>query len=132
MSKVLLIVSLIFFVQPGPGAKHQDDAIEVITKSIEAGNTKEISKYLNSSVILSILEDENVYSKTQSEMILRNFFLKYPPIQVKLKHTGSSPEGMQYAICSYRTSSSSYRLFFYMKQSGSSTLINELRVESEK
>ncbi|WP_165784717.1 DUF4783 domain-containing protein [Solitalea longa] len=130
MSKILLIVSLIFFALPG--GKHQDDTIEVITKSIETANTKEISKYLNSSVILSILDDENVYSKTQSEMILRSFFVKYPPVQVKLKHTGSSPEGMQYAICSYRTSSSTYRLFFYMKQTGTNTLINELRVESDK
>lgn len=131
MSKILLIVSVLFFALPC-GAANQDDTVEAITKSIEAANTREISKYLNSTVILSILNDENVYSKTQSEMILKNFFSKYPPIQVKLKHTGSSPEGMQYAICSYKTSSSTYRLFFYMKQNGGSTLINELRVEQEK
>ncbi|UKJ06533.1 DUF4783 domain-containing protein [Solitalea lacus] len=130
MSKILFIVSFIFIAHTK--WPHQNDTIEMITKSIEAANTKEIAKYLNSSVILSILEDENVYSKTQSEMILKNFFIKYPPVQVKLKHTGSSPEGMQYAICVYKTSNATYRLFFYMKQSGNSSLINELRVEQEK
>lgn len=111
MSKILLIVSVLFLALPC-GAANQDDTVEAITKSIESANTREISKYLNSTVILSILNDENVYSKTQSEMILKNFFSKYPPIQVKLKHTGSSPEGMQYAICSYKTSTNTYRLFF--------------------
>lgn len=130
VSKILFIVS--FFLIAHTGWMHQSDTVEVITKSIETANVKEISKYLNSTVILSILDDENVYSKTQSEMILKNFFSKYPPTQVRLRHTGSSLEGMQYAICTYKTSSSSFRLFFYMKQTGSSTLINELRVEPEK
>ncbi|SMO76391.1 Protein of unknown function [Solitalea koreensis] len=111
----------------------QSDAVEVVTAAISVSNTREISKYLNSIVILAILDEENVYSKTQGEMVLKDFFSKYPPVQVLLKHTGSSPEGLKYAICSYRTTNNAmYRLYIYMKSTGKVHYINELRFEREK
>lgn len=131
MNKILLIVSLLFFAPPKSIDK-QNDAVEVITSAISMSNTRELSKHLNSIVILAILDEENVYSKTQAEMVLKDFFVKYPPIQITLKHTGSSPEGLKFAICSYKTNNASYRLYFYMKSSGNVPYINELRFESEK
>ena len=47
---------------------------EIIT-CFKTGNSKVLNDFLNSSVELQILEDENVYSKAQAEQIINNFFI---------------------------------------------------------
>ena len=53
-----------------------DDIIPQISSAIKSGEASSVSKYFNSTLDLTTPESEGTYSKTQAEMILKDFFTK--------------------------------------------------------
>lgn len=74
------------------------DIIEDLSAHIKDANVKELSALFDVTVELTIQERENSYSKAQAEIILKNFFMKYPPKSFKAMHRGSSEKGGKYLI----------------------------------
>ncbi|MEX0966805.1 MAG: DUF4783 domain-containing protein [Bacteroidia bacterium] len=112
-------------------ATAQADILEDITSAIRTGNSREVSRLFNSSVELTILTDENVYSKTQAEMILKDFFSNHQPTSFKIIHTGSSAKGCKYAIGNLVTNNGAFRTYFFIKEINGSLFIQQLRFEKE-
>ncbi|MDP2189376.1 MAG: DUF4783 domain-containing protein [Sphingobacteriaceae bacterium] len=97
--KILLNLTLTLFLAVAnaqPDAK--TDIIEEISNHIKAGQVKELSAFFDVTVELTIQERENSYSKAQAEIILKNFFNKYPAKSFKVMHRGSSEKGGKYLI----------------------------------
>ncbi len=108
------------------------DLFDDIASGISSGSAKEVSKYMNSNVDLTILNQEDVYSKAQAEVILKDFFSKNPPKSFNVIHQGTSKEGAKYAIGNYMTTAGkSFRVYIFVKQSAGSFLIHELRFETQ-
>jgi hypothetical protein len=108
------------------------DTFDDVAEAIKHANAKEVAQYFNSSVELTVLENEGVYSKQQAEVILRNFFTQNPPKSVTISHRGASAQGSKYAIATYECQKGKYRAYIFMKDSGSGTMmIQELRFEKE-
>jgi len=107
------------------------DTFDDVALAIKKSSTKEISKYFNSTVELTILENEGVYSKSQAEVILKNFLTQNPPINISINHRGSSAQGAKYAIAVYDCQKCKYRVYIFMKESPSGMMIQELRFEKE-
>ncbi len=131
MKKVLLIpfITLLFgFI----AIAQTSNVVDEVSSAIKAANTREIAKHFSQTVELTLVDDENIYSKTQAEIVLREFFAKYPPTNFVIKHRGGSAEGSQYAIATYTTNKGSYRAYFYLKQTSGKLLLNELRFEKER
>jgi len=74
------------------------DIIEEVSSHLKEANVKELSMYFDVTVELTIQERENSYSKAQAEIILKNFFMKYPPKSFKVMHRGTSEKGGKYLI----------------------------------
>jgi hypothetical protein len=107
------------------------DTFDDVVVAIKGSNAKEVAKYFNSSVELTVLSNEGVYSKSQAEIILKNFLAANPPKNVTIQHKGSSAQGSKYAIAVYECQQGKYRAYIFMKDSGSGMLIHELRFEKE-
>ena len=107
------------------------DVYDDIAAAIRSGNASQVSAYFSSSIDLTILNEENVYSKAQAEVILRNFFSKNTPKGFTVIHKGKSQEGSMYAIGNLETSGGTYRTYFFIKQSAGKSFIQELRFEKE-
>ena len=107
------------------------DTFEDVVNAIKNSNSKEVARYFNSSVELTVLNSEGVYSKQQAEIILRNFLAANPPKNVSVQHKGSSAQGSKYAIAVYECQQGKYRAYIFMKDSGAGMLIHELRFEKE-
>lgn len=108
------------------------DIYENIANAIRSGNAEQISMYFNTNVDLTIGNKEEVYSKAQAEQILKDFFAKNTPRSFTLIHQGLSKEGAKYAIGNLTTQQgNNYRTYFFIKQSGRSEYIQELRFEKE-
>ncbi len=101
-----------------------------IAGSIRSGNAPSVAKYMNSNVDLTILNQEDVYSKAQAEVVLRDFFSKNPPKTFTIIHQGASKEGAKYAIGNMETTNgTSFRVYIFLKQASGNLLIHELRFE---
>jgi hypothetical protein len=107
------------------------DTFDDVAGAIRSSNAKEVAKYFNSSVELTVLNNEGVYSKPQAEIILKNFLAANPPKNVTIQHKGSSAQGSKYAIAVYECQQGKYRAYIFMKDSGAGMLIHELRFEKE-
>jgi hypothetical protein len=109
------------------------DIFDDISSGIRTGNARQLASFLNTSVDLTILDREELYSKAQAELILKDFFSKNAPREFTLKHQGTSREGAKYGIGAYVTAQGkTYRTYFLLRQTGGRFLIQELRFESER
>ena len=55
------------------------EVIKKVTAALQTGNSSELSKYFTKTVELEILGEENFYSISQAELLLKNFFEKNTP-----------------------------------------------------
>ncbi|OFY19637.1 MAG: hypothetical protein A2W98_10255 [Bacteroidetes bacterium GWF2_33_38] len=100
----------------------------VIINALKVGNAAELAKNFNTEVELVILETEEVYSKAQSEIILKDFFAKNKPNDFKILHQGGK-EDSKYGIGNLSTSNNVFRVYFLLKMKNEKLLIHQLRIE---
>jgi len=99
LMKKLLFALLLGIVTPALAQQETKiDIIEEVSSHIKEANVKELSLHFDVTVELTIQERENSYSKAQAEIILKNFFMKYPPKSFKVMHRGASEKGGKYLI----------------------------------
>ena len=108
------------------------DILTDIGNAIRSGDAHSVARYFSSTVDLTILQQEEVYSKAQAEQVLRDFFSKNTPRSFNLIHKGVSKEGAKYAIGTLVTAQGTqYRTYFFVKQGNSGEFIQELRFEKQ-
>jgi hypothetical protein len=128
MKKIKLIIAFLSFSM----IVIAGDVYEDVSTAIRNGDAKQLASYFENSIDLTVLDQENVYSKAQAEFVIKDFFSKNPPKTFTILHKGSSPEGTQYAIGTLvTTSGKSLRVSFYVKMTGGKPTIQELRIETE-
>ena len=107
----------------------QNDVMGGAKTALKAGNSKELARYFNSNIEL-IIEAENVdydkVSDTQAELILKNFFQKYPAKEFSFGHQGSSEGGLQYSTGTYVSGSSSFLVYIVLKQFNGRYMIDRI------
>ena len=109
------------------------DIYEDIANSIRNGDASQLATFFSSNIDLTIIDQENVYSKSQAEFIVKDFFSKNHPKSFNIIHKGSSPEGTQYAIGTLTcVNGKSFRASFYLKNNNGKFTIQELRIENDK
>ena len=108
------------------------DPIDDIASLIRQRNIHELSKYFAPSVEMAILDDENVYTNVQSELILDKFFAQNKPLSVKILHKVSSNANYQFAVLTLTTDKGTYRVAYTMKGAEGKLMLIELRIETEK
>lgn len=107
------------------------DMIDDVASAIRSGNPKNISKYFIENIDLKVIEQEDVYSKQQAEMILKDFFTKHPVKSFTIAHRSAPKNGSQYIIGTLETGNGKYRVYFLNKTSDTETLIQQFRIETE-
>lgn len=100
-----------------------------IASAIKTGDARELSSFFNANIELTILDNDGTYSKSQAEMILKDFFVKNPPQDFTINHNGSSKDMSQYYIGSYKTKQQTYRIYFLLKPGNEKMLIQQLQIE---
>jgi len=101
-----------------------------ISLAIKAGNAAELSKYMNSTVELLLLEKEDFYKKIVAETILKDFFNEYHAKDFVIRHQGASNDA-QYAIGNLETEKGNFRVYFLLKKVGQELLIHQIRIEPD-
>lgn len=109
----------------------KDDIPEAIINSLKSGNSTELAKFFNSNIELTILDKEEVYSKAQAELILKDFFVKNPPSNFSIIHKGGK-EGSKYIIGNLITTKKTYRAYILYKPQNNKQSIHQLRIENSE
>jgi hypothetical protein len=124
--KVVLTYSFLLLILTG-GSASREIPVE-IAEAINKGNSRDLSRHFNNTIELVILDNEDVYSRSQAELIIRDFFLENKPLKFKLLHQGGK-ESSRYAIGNLETQSGEFRVYFLIKLLDGVPLIHLLRIE---
>ena len=101
-----------------------------ISLAIKAGNATELSKYMNSTVELLLLDKEDFYKKNVAETILKDFFNEYHTKDFIIRHQGARNDA-QYAIGNLDTEKGSFRVYILLKKVDQELLIHIIRIEPD-
>jgi hypothetical protein len=107
------------------------DITQTVAAAIRSGNSAALAYYFSPSIDLTIPGSEGTYSKSQAELIVKNFFSANPPKAFTINHQGTSGEGSQFCIGSLETDKTKFRVYFQIKTTGGVSLITQLQFEVE-
>jgi hypothetical protein len=107
------------------------DLFAPMKDAIKASNAKEVIKFFNTSVDMNLAGEASMYSKTQAEFVLRDFFKKFPATDFRIQHTGSSKGGLQFAIGEYVSNGDVFDVLIRVKEVSGAYLIHEINFVKE-
>ena len=130
MKKLSSLIAAIIILGGTSGMAQSSTIPADLSLAFKTGNTEKISEYLNNTVELVILENEDFYNKKVAENILKNFFAEHKVLEFIIKHQGGKGES-NFAIGNLKTGNGSFRVYFLMKKVDSKPLIHQLRIEKD-
>ncbi|MCE5345469.1 MAG: DUF4783 domain-containing protein [Bacteroidales bacterium] len=101
-----------------------------ISIAFKAGNAAELSKYMNPTIELLLLDKEDFYKKNVAETILKDFFIEYKTKDFTIRHQGAKNDA-QYAIGNLKTEKGDFRVYFLLKRVDQEMLIHQIRIETD-
>lgn len=109
----------------------QGDVINQVKETIKAGSAKELSRFLNSTVDVTLDDGAQSYSKAQAEFVFRDFFKQHPPGEFNIIHQGTSKGGQTFGIGQYKSGSDTYRVYMKIKSVENQQLVHEISFAKE-
>ena len=103
--------------------------IDDVISAMRTGNSGLVAKYFDNNVEISMPDKSNSYSKSQAELVLKDFFVSHPVKGFEVIHKGENA-GSQYCIGTLQTKNGTYRTTIFMKQKGDGQVLQELRFEN--
>lgn len=103
--------------------------IDEVVGALKTGNVAQIAKYFDNTIEISMPDKSNSYSKTQAEIILKDFFTNNPVKSFTIIHKGENA-GSQFCIGTLATRNGDFRTTVFMKQKGTAQLLQEIRFEN--
>jgi len=104
-------------------------SIDEVVNAMKSGNASQMARFFDNSVEISMPDKSNSFSKTQAEIVLKDFFTNNPVKGFEVIHKGENA-GSQYCIGTLVTKNGSFRTTIFMKQKGDLQVLQELRFES--
>jgi hypothetical protein len=108
------------------------DIIDNVAVAFKSGNAKELAQHFSSTVELSIFNKEDIYSSTQAELILKDFFQKNPPSAAKVIHKVISNANYKFGVIVLTTSKGLFRVSYELKINAGKFLVTQIRIEENK
>lgn len=127
---ILIFVSLLYSISTA--SAQQQDVIDTLAKFFNTADASKISTLFSSTLELDILAEENLYSKAQAELIMRDFLSKNKPLSVKIIHRLLSNPNYKLAVLSMATIKDKFRVSISLSSNDESFLIKQIRIEYDK
>ncbi len=99
-----------------------------VINAVKSGNASQVAKFFDATIDISVAGKSATYSKSQGEMVLKDFFNNNPVLGFTVIHQGDN-SGSEYSIGTLVTKTGNYRTTIYMKQTGSNQVLQEIRFE---
>ncbi|WP_157976025.1 DUF4783 domain-containing protein [Lewinella sp. IMCC34191] len=131
MKSICFILAISFAPFVATGVAH-GQTLSGITQALGSGDTQALAAAMDAEVELSLLEDENLYSRDQAIQKLSAFFAAHPPSGFSQVHQGSSKsDDAEYCIGNLATKDGSFRIYIYIAKKADRMVLQELRFDRE-
>lgn len=103
-------------------------SIDEVIAGMNKGNSTEIAKFFDNTVEINMPDKSNSYSKSQGELVLKDFFNSNLVKAFEIIHKGEN-SGSQYCIGTLLTKNGSFRTTIYMKKKGDKQMLQGITFE---
>lgn len=110
-------------------------ALEDMVNYVRGGDVAAMSKFFDDIVTVTMQSTQSAYSKTQAEMVLKDFFAKNTVKEFVVMQNGTAPNNnSRYAIGNLVTSTGNFQLYILLKlrTSDNSFVLKEMRFEKPR
>jgi len=105
--------------------------VDSIGKLIIANNAQELCKFIDENVDITIIDEDQTYSKYQAKLVLEEFFKKYRIQNFEILHKGNSGNNSEFAIAHFNSDKTSFRAYILVNKIENFYQLIELRFEEE-
>jgi hypothetical protein len=105
-------------------------SIEEVITAMKAGNSTDIARFFDNTVEINMPDKSNSYSKSQAELVLRDFFSTNVVKSFTVNHKGEN-SGSHFCIGTLVTKSGTYRTTVFMKLKGDKQLLQTITFEKQ-
>ena len=127
--KKLLLLNILLFSLLVPG-RAQGSVSDAIDNALRSGDASGISRYFGASVDITINNATSTYSRTQGELVLRDFFSRNAVHGFDIEHSGASTGGgAVYTIGLLNTGNGKYKVYLALRQKDGGYVLKEIRFE---
>ena len=127
LNLILIVFSVFLLTKVSVGQSQIPDGI---VSSIQNGNDAGLAAFFNENVEMVVQTHDDVYSKSQAQQIVAEFFKANKPKQFSIIHQGGK-DGARYAIGSLTTNTGTFRVYFLLKNKDNISYIHQLRIEKQ-
>ncbi|MBL7727317.1 MAG: DUF4783 domain-containing protein [Dinghuibacter sp.] len=107
------------------------EPIDEVMAALRSGNANALSKYFDNTVEISLPDRSNAYSKTQAEVVMKDFF-QTKTVRTFDKDYMSNNGNSIFCIGTLSTKSGNYRTTIHMKTRADRQLLQEIRIEDKR
>jgi len=104
----ILIVSSFSFTNSSLAYNQKDT--ENIIWSFKNGSSQNLTKFFSNGVSLNINGNQGEYSARQAEIVLKDFFKKYPINELLLLHEGNQSNDFIHLLANYVSTNESFKI----------------------
>lgn len=107
-------------------------AVDEVAKGMGGGDVTKVAQYFDKVVDITVSDQQSTYSKSQAEMVLKNFFAKNKFKSFFLKHKGAAANnGTIFVIGDLSTVKGGFNIFIMFKQRDNAVMVQEIRIIEE-
>jgi len=107
-----------------------EEVVQAIVSAIEDGSSRRIALYFGSNVDLYLPRAEGTFSRSQSEIIFKDFFAQCKPKSFMISYQGTSMDGTLFVIGMLSTESGdNYRGYLLLKNVAGSFVVQRVRFD---
>lgn len=113
MKKSLIFIfflSVLFVPSKALSPEDTTSAFNQVLASFRTGSSKELARYFDASLSLNLNGQNGYYSKAQAEIILKDFFYKFPPKDFTIQHQGGNGSTSYYCVGTYLSGGNQFRV----------------------
>ncbi|MEO5782461.1 MAG: DUF4783 domain-containing protein [Ginsengibacter sp.] len=103
-------------------------SVDEVVSAIKNGSASQLSKYFDNTIEITIADKSNTYSKSQAELVLKDFFENNMVKEFVVLRKGDNTNA-QFIAGILNTKNGEYKTTIYLKQKGNEQLLQELRFE---
>jgi hypothetical protein len=103
--------------------------IDEIVVAIRSGNAAQLSRYFDNRVDISLPDKTDNYSRTQAEMVMRDFFSSTGVRNFEIKYKGESNDS-KYCLGTLQTKNGDFQTKLLVKQKDNKQVLQEIVFQS--
>ena len=103
-------------------------SIDEVIGAMKAGNASDIARFFDNTVEINTPDKSSSYSRSQAELVLKDFFSTNTVKGFTLDHKGENA-GSQYCIGTLLTKNGAFRTTVFMKLKGDKQLLQTITFE---